>query len=104
MTETMRAARFHADTKTNVLEDVPIPTAGGPGEVLVKVEFCGICHSDLSLLDGTFPAMLPVVTQGHEASGTITALGAGGGRVGGRRSRDPVRRASVFPMPKLQAR
>ncbi|WP_114720946.1 zinc-binding dehydrogenase [Rhodococcus sp. AG1013] len=81
----MRAARFHAVTKTNVVEDVPIPEPG-PGEVLVKVAFCGICHSDLSLLDGTFPAMLPVVTQGHESSGTIAALGPGvqGWQVGDR--------------------
>ncbi|GAF46691.1 putative alcohol dehydrogenase [Rhodococcus wratislaviensis NBRC 100605] len=58
MAETMRAQRFHADTKTIAVEDVPIPEPG-PGEVLVKVEFCGICHSDLSLIDGTFPALLP---------------------------------------------
>jgi D-arabinose 1-dehydrogenase-like Zn-dependent alcohol dehydrogenase len=41
------------------------------------VAFCGICHSDLSLINGTFPAQLPVVTQGHEASGTIAELGPG---------------------------
>lgn len=74
MAETMRAQRFYADTKTVALEDVPIPEPG-PGEVLVKVAFCGICHSDLSLINGTFPAQLPVVTQGHEASGTIARLG-----------------------------
>jgi D-arabinose 1-dehydrogenase-like Zn-dependent alcohol dehydrogenase len=56
------------------LEDVPIPEPG-PGEVLVKVAFCGISHSDLSLINGTFPAQVPVVTQGHEASGTIAKLG-----------------------------
>jgi D-arabinose 1-dehydrogenase-like Zn-dependent alcohol dehydrogenase len=72
----MRAERFYADTKTIALEDVPIPDPG-PGEVLVKVAFCGICHSDLSLINGTFPPQLPVVIQGHEASGTIAALGAG---------------------------
>ena len=76
MAETMRAERFYADTKTVVLEDVPIPQPG-PGEVLVKVAFCGICHSDLSLINGTFPAQRPVVTQGHEASGTIARLGDG---------------------------
>src|SRR3979409_1917347 len=76
MTSTMRAERFYADTKTVVLEDVPIPDPG-LGEVLVKVAFCGICHSDLSLINGTFPAQLPVVTQGHEASGTIAKLGPG---------------------------
>lgn len=75
-TGTMRAQRFYADTKTFAVEDVPIPEPG-PGEVLVKVAFCGICHSDLSLINGTFPAQVPVVTQGHEASGTIAKLGPG---------------------------
>ena len=73
---TMRAERFYADTKTVVVEDVPVPEPG-PGEVLVKVAFCGICHSDLSLINGTFPAQRPVVIQGHEASGTIAKLGPG---------------------------
>jgi D-arabinose 1-dehydrogenase-like Zn-dependent alcohol dehydrogenase len=76
MADTMRAERFYADSKRVVLEDVPIPEPG-PGEVLVKVAFCGICHSDLSLINGTFPSQVPVVTQGHEASGTIAALGPG---------------------------
>ena len=57
-------------------KSIPIPEPG-PGEVLVKVAYCGICHSDLSLINGTFPPQRPVVTQGHEASGTIAALGAG---------------------------
>ena len=74
MATTMRAERFYADTKRVAVEDVPIPDPG-PGEVLVKVAYCGICHSDLSLINGTFPAQLPVVTQGHEASGTIAKLG-----------------------------
>lgn len=74
---TMRAQRLDTRTLTFEVTDVPVPTPG-PGEVLVKVAFCGICHSDLSLLDGTFPAMgPPVITQGHEASGTIAELGAG---------------------------
>jgi D-arabinose 1-dehydrogenase-like Zn-dependent alcohol dehydrogenase len=76
MADTMRAERFYADTKTVAVESVPIPEPG-PGEVLVKVAFCGICHSDLSLINGTFPAQRPVVTQGHEASGTIARLGPG---------------------------
>src|SRR6476660_9314794 len=76
MAETMRAQRFYADSKTIAVEDVPIPEPG-PGEVLVKVAFCGICHSDLSLINGTFPAFLPVVTQCHEASGTIAEFGPG---------------------------
>lgn len=67
MTETMLAERFHAADRSITLEDIPIPHPG-PGEVLVKVAYCGICHSDLSLISGAFPAALPVVTQGHEAS------------------------------------
>ena len=74
MVDTMRAERFYADSKTIAVEDIPIPEPG-PGEVLVKVAFCGICHSDLSLINGTFPPQRPVVTQGHEASGTIAKLG-----------------------------
>ncbi|BBZ18673.1 zinc-binding dehydrogenase [Mycolicibacterium gadium] len=74
MADTMRAQRFYADTKKFAVEAVPIPEPG-PGEVLVKVAFCGICHSDLSLINGTFPAMRPVVTQGHEAAGTIAKMG-----------------------------
>lgn len=74
---TMRAQRLDTRTLTFEVTDVPVP-APGPGEVLIRVAFCGICHSDLSLLDGTFPAMGPeVITQGHEASGTIAALGEG---------------------------
>ena len=70
----MRAEHFYADSKKVAVEDVPIPEPG-TGEVLIKVAFCGICHSDLSLINGTFPAQVPVVTQGHEASGTIAELG-----------------------------
>ncbi|GAA1914567.1 zinc-binding dehydrogenase [Nocardioides lentus] len=74
---TMRAQRLDTATLTFEVTDVAVPEPG-PGEVLIEVAFCGICHSDLSLLDGTFPAMgPPVITQGHEASGTIAALGPG---------------------------
>ncbi len=74
---TMRAQRLDTTTLTFEITDVPVPSPG-PGEVLIEVAFSGICHSDLSLLDGTFPAMGPaVITQGHEASGVIAALGDG---------------------------
>ncbi|SDE56794.1 D-arabinose 1-dehydrogenase, Zn-dependent alcohol dehydrogenase family [Blastococcus fimeti] len=78
MTGTMRAQRFYKATGEWAVEDVPIPEPG-PGQVLIKVEYCGICHSDLTLIAGGFGGMnVPdVVTQGHEASGTIAALGPG---------------------------
>jgi len=46
------------------------------GEVAVQVTHCGICHSDLSLIDGVMPPMTPVVL-GHEAAGVVTAVGPG---------------------------
>lgn len=73
---TMLAERFHAATREVTLEEVPVPRPG-PGQVLIRVAFCGICHSDLSLIDGNFPASVPVVTQGHEVAGTIVKLGPG---------------------------
>lgn len=76
MADTMLAERFHSDTGEVTVEEVPVPEPG-PGQVRIKVSYCGICHSDLSLISGHFPAQLPVVTQGHEAAGVIDALGAG---------------------------
>lgn len=73
---TMLAERFYAATREVKLEEIPVPEPG-PGEVLIKVAYCGICHSDLSLIDGNFPARVPVVTQGHEVAGTVVKLGLG---------------------------
>jgi len=62
----------------------PIP---GPGEVLVKVSACGVCHTELDEIEGrTPPPHLPVV-PGHQAVGTVVAFGPGadlalGSRVG----------------------
>ncbi|KOV56874.1 zinc-binding dehydrogenase [Streptomyces sp. MMG1121] len=72
---TMRAARFDAATRDLAVHDVPVPQPG-PGEALVRVAACGICHSDLSLLRGVVPSSLPVITPGHEAAGSIAALGS----------------------------
>jgi 2-desacetyl-2-hydroxyethyl bacteriochlorophyllide A dehydrogenase len=72
----MRAARFDSAARTLSVVDVPTPEPG-PGEVLVRVGACGICLSDVHLLDGSLPAPLPVVTPGHEAAGTIERVGPG---------------------------
>jgi len=72
----MRAARFDAATRSLTVRDVPVPEPG-PGEVLVRVMACGICLSDVHLLDGTLPAPLPEVTPGHEAAGVIERVGPG---------------------------
>lgn len=51
-----------------VRRTVPEP---GPGEVLVKVEACGICRTDLHLCEGDLPAKRPGVVPGHQAVGTV---------------------------------
>ncbi len=48
----------------------------GPGEVLLRVRAAGLCHSDLSVIDGNRPRPLPMVL-GHEAAGVVEELGAG---------------------------
>jgi 2-desacetyl-2-hydroxyethyl bacteriochlorophyllide A dehydrogenase len=57
------------------IESVDDP-APGPGEVVVKVAACGLCGTDLHILEGEFAPTLPVV-PGHEFAGEIVALGAG---------------------------
>jgi len=47
-----------------------------PGEVLVEIEACGICHTDLMIRDGGYPTPLPVVL-GHEGAGIVRAIGDG---------------------------
>jgi Zn-dependent alcohol dehydrogenase len=70
----MRAAVLEAGGKLGVGPvDIEDPR---PGEVLVRVTDCGVCHSDLSNIDGSFPAPLPVVL-GHEAAGVVEAVGPG---------------------------
>ena len=70
----MRAARYEGPGDLRV-EEVPIPRPG-PLEVLVRVESCGICLSDVHLVDGTLPPMVLPVTPGHEAAGRVAAVGS----------------------------
>jgi alcohol dehydrogenase len=53
----------------------------GPGEILVQIETAGVCHSDLSVVDGNRVRPVPMVL-GHEAAGRIVRLGAGAGGSG----------------------
>ncbi len=56
------------------IADFPEP-APGPDEVLVRVAACGICGSDVHGYDGSSGRRIPPIVMGHEASGTIAALG-----------------------------
>ncbi|QCQ17728.1 zinc-binding dehydrogenase [Microbacterium sp. RG1] len=71
---TMLAARFHAGERGVTLEEVPVPVPGR-GDVLIEVAYCGICMSDVHMVDGTLPPFVSEVTPGHESAGTIAAVG-----------------------------
>jgi Zn-dependent alcohol dehydrogenase len=58
-----------------VVDDVDIE-APHAGEVQVRIAHCGVCHSDLSVVEGAFPAPVPSVL-GHEAAGVVEAVGPG---------------------------
>ena len=77
MTGTMQAAVVEVFGKPLVIKEVPIPTPA-PGQILVRTEACGVCHTDLHAADGDWPLKpTPPFIPGHEAIGIVAALGAG---------------------------
>lgn len=66
-------ARPYRDTKPLVIEELDLDDPG-PGEVRVKVTAAGLCHSDLSTIDGSRPRPVPMVI-GHEAAGIVDEVG-----------------------------
>ncbi|NHZ65332.1 zinc-dependent alcohol dehydrogenase [Massilia genomosp. 1] len=77
MSQTMQAAFVEQYGQALVLREVAIPVPG-PGQILVKTEACGVCHTDLHAASGDWPIKpaLPFI-PGHEGIGIVTALGAG---------------------------
>ncbi|MDZ4365173.1 zinc-dependent alcohol dehydrogenase family protein [Brevundimonas sp.] len=68
-------ARPYADSRPLSIESVDLDPPG-PGEVLVAIKAAGLCHSDLSVINGDRPRPLPMAL-GHEAAGVVEALGEG---------------------------
>jgi propanol-preferring alcohol dehydrogenase len=66
----MKAMRLHAPGRPLALDDVPEPVAG-PGQVLLEVAACGVCRTDLHLLDGEVEVPHPPVTPGHQIVGRV---------------------------------
>jgi alcohol dehydrogenase, propanol-preferring len=81
MERTMKAAVVHAFGKPLTIEEVDVPRPGGR-EVLVKIEACGVCHTDLHAAEGDWPVKprLPLI-PGHEGVGHVAAVGADVGHV-----------------------
>lgn len=71
----MKAAVMRANNAPLELEDVRIDDPG-PGEVLLKTAASGICHSDLTVIEGGLP-MPPPCVLGHEPAGVVEAVGTG---------------------------
>jgi propanol-preferring alcohol dehydrogenase len=75
----MKAAILQEFKKPLVLEEVPRPELEAH-EVLIQVEACGVCHSDLHLADGDWPQLAAIVKKplilGHEIAGRVVGRGA----------------------------
>jgi S-(hydroxymethyl)glutathione dehydrogenase/alcohol dehydrogenase len=73
--DAVHAALFRhiGDEKLEVRDDVTTIDPG-PGEVRIRIKAAGICHSDISAIDGTLPALAPGIA-GHEGAGVITDVG-----------------------------
>jgi alcohol dehydrogenase, propanol-preferring len=77
MTNTMQAAQVERFGQPLALRELALPSPGA-GQILVKTEACGVCHTDLHAAQGDWPLKpaLPF-TPGHEGIGIVAALGAG---------------------------
>ncbi len=64
-----------ASERPLALREVPVPQAG-TGEILIKVAFCGVCHTDLHIAEGDLPDVKLPRIPGHEVVGTVEARGA----------------------------
>lgn len=75
----MRAAILREYRQPLLIEDTETP-APGPDEVLIKVEACGVCHSDLHIAEGDWTHLLRIIKRplipGHEAVGRVIEKGA----------------------------
>jgi len=73
---TMKAAQVNgAGTGLEIVErEIPDP---GPGEVRIKVQACGVCHSDALVVEGSWPGIPYPRVPGHEVAGIVDAVGVG---------------------------
>jgi len=71
----MGRSRPYANSKPLVVEDVSLDPPGA-GELLIKIKATGLCHSDLSVINGDRPRPMPMIL-GHETAGEVQECGAG---------------------------
>ncbi|MGO3741815.1 alcohol dehydrogenase AdhP [Kerstersia sp.] len=77
MQRTMKAAVLRTFGQPLRIEEVEVPRPG-PGDILVKIEACGVCHTDLHAVEGDWPVKPnPPFIPGHEGVGHVVAVGQG---------------------------
>lgn len=76
VTEHSLCMRLHRPGQPLAMERRPIPVPG-PGQVLLKVRACGVCRTDLHLIDGELPQPRLPIVPGHEIVGTVVSCGEG---------------------------
>ena len=74
MIRTYKAIQITKPGKLNLVE-LPIREPG-PGQVRIRVEACGVCHSDVATVEGQYPGLILPRVPGHEVVGRIDAVGA----------------------------
>lgn len=72
----MRAMVFTGATRTLTPRDLPLPEPGA-GELRIRVEACGVCRTDLHVVDGDLTEPVLPLVPGHEIVGRIDAIGGG---------------------------
>jgi propanol-preferring alcohol dehydrogenase len=72
----MRAMRLERVGAALVEREFPLPQPG-PAQIQLRVEACGVCRTDLHLVDGELPDPVLPIVPGHEIVGRVTAFGAG---------------------------
>ena len=86
------------------LRDLPVPEPG-PGQVLLRVHACGVCRTDLHVVDGELPGPKLPLVPGHEIVGTVSALGPGVDALRDRRARRrALARLDLRRVPRSAAR
>ena len=76
MMSTMRAMILDRPGTPLTLRERPVPQPG-EGEILIEVAACGVCHTDLHLVDGELPEPKLPIVPGHEIVGRVAAIGSG---------------------------